>query len=290
MRTLKSLLSDDKKNISSASSSACTSLGPMNMADSCKINSLRYNPTRGSVTRKRSYPINNGLISDGLIQDKSISKINSLPKIYVSCSCGNNIECMLGMLANYSSLELKNWMKHDRNGFLATLSPNFITQAYYGLLMRGKLKQIKHIKRNPKFPIVGRRFSLGKGTYIKGRTRTGYYKPGLYKSILQASLYTGICINYLTYGAAFREHAGQPNWFLIANSPSDRVGKPPRRLFIRLRPCYCTPSCHIQYKVIPVKHLRGWHSVQPRHRSKLYAKFNPELYIAILQMNARIYG
>ena len=154
-----------------------------------------------------------------LIKKTFLKPSAPLKTSYVSCSCGNNVECMVGMLVNYSRLEIQNWMRQHRSGFLAACWPNYMTQAYYSRKINQKLRDLEHSSdfehlSDPKYSL-NQTVYLGPPKSNRIYARTGDYKPGRYKSILEASQSTGICINYLVYGVASIKDPSFTNWNLI---------------------------------------------------------------------------
>lgn len=222
MKTFKPLCMDEKKV---GSAVAYTSLGANNITDNKITFSLTKHPWVGTygtppMGRKISH-----VTKCTLIETQTTFKPDPQVKKYLSCNCDNNVECLIGMLGTYSRLEGRNWLKQYGNGFLSACSPNYFTQSYYWKKIKRKFKNINHVKNllsvnsriQPSYPL-NRQVHIGKPANPKVYSRTGHYKDGIYKSILQANQYTGICPNYLIYAISNYEDSEFKDWYLIPKS------------------------------------------------------------------------
>lgn len=68
--------------------------------------------------------------------------MNDPPKSYLSCSCPANVDCVIGMLLNYSPVDRENWIKQNLMGFIIACSSVSLEQAFHLRRITDLLDQI----------------------------------------------------------------------------------------------------------------------------------------------------
>ena len=124
-------------------------------------------------------------------------KSNSLIKRrYLSCSCKNNLDCLVGMLATYPLFQRKNWLVQHSINFLSTLSRNPLTQSCFRSMLNLELRNLGSTKIDIHNQPV--HFRGPKIFTIDHRTQD-------YQSIVELSGHIVFCVNALVYGFVSRD-------------------------------------------------------------------------------------
>lgn len=77
-----------------------------------------------------------------LVQTSSTGTLSGPLKSYLSCGCPPNIECLIGMLLNYSISGREQWLRENLTDFIGSCSSVGLQQAFYLKRIRKMLDQI----------------------------------------------------------------------------------------------------------------------------------------------------